>query len=92
MAPSVVSVEKTFEGSVVSKNVRVPLRSAGSLEGFGKVELTGVIGTEFAREVQLVDLLSAPNSDELIKDLALLGINPLIPVIEFSFATRSGVF
>lgn len=79
MAPSLVSVEKSFERPVVSKNVCVPLRSAGSLQGFGKSELTSVIGTEFAREVQLADLLSAPNSDELIKDLALLGITLLFP-------------
>lgn len=50
-----------------------PLQLGKSLDGFGKTDLTPLIGTEFAKGVQIKDLLKASNSDELIKDLAILG-------------------
>ena len=74
MAPSVVHVEKSVEVPRVSKGSRRPLKSTGSLDQIARVDLTSVIGTEFTRGVQLVDLLSAPNSDDLIRDLAILGM------------------
>lgn len=49
-----------------------PLKLGNSLEKLGKIDLTPVIGTEFARDVQLASLLKAPNADELIRDLAIL--------------------
>jgi hypothetical protein len=73
MAPSIVSVEQNAEIPRVTKPVRAPLSSGGSLDQFEQFEVTTVIGTEFARGVQVVDLLNAPNSDELIRDLAILG-------------------
>jgi hypothetical protein len=54
---------------------KVPLQSSGSLKGYEKFDVTPVIGTEFARGIQLTDLLSAPNSDHLIRDLAILGMS-----------------
>jgi hypothetical protein len=74
MAPSIVqAVPVAADVSVKVKGGRTPLKPSGSLEGFEKVEVTPVIGTEFARGVQLTELLSAPNSDQLIRDLAILG-------------------
>ncbi|KAJ8293385.1 Alpha-ketoglutarate-dependent taurine dioxygenase [Rhodotorula toruloides] len=47
-----------------------PLKSTGALDQYKPVELTPVIGTQF-RGVQLVDLLDAPNADDLLKELAI---------------------
>jgi len=75
MAPSVAQVSEPVEVPQVTKSVgRTPLKPTGSLDSYEKVEVTPVIGTEFKGNVQLVDLLSAPNSDDLIRDLAILGI------------------
>jgi len=74
MTPSVIAVETSVEIPRVTKSIRTPLKSSGSLNQFEKVDLTTVIGTEFAKGVQLTDLLNAPNSDDLIRDLAILGI------------------
>ncbi|KAI0084558.1 hypothetical protein BDY19DRAFT_898334 [Irpex rosettiformis] len=49
-----------------------PLKLGKSLDKFEKVDSTPLIGTEFARGVQLSELLKAPNADELIRDLAIL--------------------
>jgi hypothetical protein len=74
MAPSVALHETVPETPrVVTKGVKSPLKPAGSLNSFQKFDVTPVIGTEFKEGVQLADLLSAPNSDELIRDLAILG-------------------
>jgi hypothetical protein len=40
---------------------------------FQHFDVTPVIGREFSETLQLKDLLDAPNSDELIRDLAVLG-------------------
>jgi alpha-ketoglutarate-dependent taurine dioxygenase len=46
---------------------------AGSLSNFEHYDATRHIGTIFPdKAVQLADLLTAPNSDQLIKDLAVL--------------------
>ena len=50
-----------------------PLRLGKSLDSFKRVDATPTIGTEFERGVQLSDWIKAPNADELIKDLAILG-------------------
>src|SRR5271170_8413551 len=71
---------------------RAPLKSSGNLVRFERFDVTSVIGTEFARGVQVSDLLSAPNSHDLIRDLAILGIFPQSNAANFSFATRGGVF
>ena len=59
---------------VFSKGAKVPLQSSSSLDKLIKHDVTPVIGTEFKEGVQIADLLSAPNSDDLIRDLAILGI------------------
>ncbi|KAI0338698.1 TfdA family taurine catabolism dioxygenase TauD [Trametopsis cervina] len=49
-----------------------PLKLGNSLDKFEKADATPLIGTEFARGVQIAELLKAPNADELIRDLAIL--------------------
>ncbi|KAH8110650.1 hypothetical protein DFH11DRAFT_757866 [Phellopilus nigrolimitatus] len=49
-----------------------PLKLGTSLDAFEKTDATPTIGTEFARGVQLAELLKAPNADALIRDLAIL--------------------
>ncbi|KAI9327414.1 putative TfdA family taurine dioxygenase [Zopfochytrium polystomum] len=51
---------------------RKPLIPSGALDHFKRFELTPHIGTEFEAGVQLSSLLNAPNSDDLIRDLAIL--------------------
>ena len=79
MAPSVVdSITHTTENlSFSSKKATStaqtkPLVSKGSLDTLGKFDVTPVIGTEFPKDIKIVDLLNAPNSDDLIRDLAIL--------------------
>ena len=53
--------------------VIAPTPPFASLLKFGPVDETAHVGTTFPSEnTQLSDLLSAPNSDELIRDLATL--------------------
>ena len=77
MAPSITEVSASEDGPSVAKAVNTPLRPEGSLDQFEKFDVTTVIGTEFSRNLQLTDLLSSPNSDSLIRDLAVLGFLPL---------------
>ena len=49
-----------------------PLPYTGSLDSYPHFEVTPSIGREFGKELQLTDLLKAENSDELIRDLAVL--------------------
>lgn len=48
-----------------------PFKDTGSLDRFTTVQVTPCIGTEF-KNVDLAEWLRAPNSDDIIKDLALL--------------------
>lgn len=47
-----------------------PLKASGVLEGQEHFDVTPVIGREFPK-ANLVDWLNAPNSDELLRDLAI---------------------
>lgn len=49
-----------------------PLKLSGVLNQFKHFDTTPVIGTEFP-EANLVDWMNAPNSDQLIRDLAITG-------------------
>ncbi len=53
-------------------NHRAPMKYSGLLDKFEKIELTPIIGREYVN-VNLVDLLEAPNSDDLLRDLAITG-------------------
>lgn len=47
-----------------------PLKLSGALDKYEHFDVTPVIGREFV-DVNLVELLRAPDSDELIRDLAI---------------------
>ncbi|KAL2202075.1 alpha-ketoglutarate-dependent sulfonate dioxygenase [Sarocladium strictum] len=49
---------------------REPIKSTGALDQFEHFEVTPVLGREYVN-VNLVELLNAPNSDDLIRELAL---------------------
>lgn len=75
MAPSVAdaaaSVVPVIESKLPSKVIgKEPLKLSGALNSFDSFDVTPVIGKEFP-DVSLKDLLRAPNSDELIRDLAI---------------------
>jgi hypothetical protein len=92
MAPSIIQPRYSTDiPRVVSKGAKQPLRPSQSLDKFEHFHVTPVIGTEF-KDVQLTSLLSAPNSDELIRDLAILGIYPFKIGAEISCATQCCLF
>jgi alpha-ketoglutarate-dependent taurine dioxygenase len=67
MAPSAIDVDIP----VVSKNVtREPLKLSGALDSYESFDVTPVIGREFPT-ANLNEWLTAPNSDELLRDLAI---------------------
>lgn len=51
-----------------------PLTYTGLLDRFPHFEVTPSIGREFGKELQLTDLLKAEDSDDLIRDLAVLSM------------------
>lgn len=69
MAPS--AVDATGETPIVSKGqTTTPLKLSGALKEHEFVDITPSIGREFPK-ANLVEWLNAPNSDELIRDLAI---------------------
>ena len=76
MAPIAIEqpeVDDRFELDIKAKTAkegRQYLKSSGSLDAFKQEDITPVIGTEFP-EAKLTDLINAPNTDQLLKDLAI---------------------
>jgi hypothetical protein len=60
---------------------REPLKLSGALDHLEHFDVTPVIGREFVN-VDLVELLNAPNSDELIRDLAITSTAPISSVFD----------
>lgn len=58
------------------------LRSSGSLDSFEPILMTPVIGTEFVKgSCNIVDdILNAPNADQRIRDLSIMGKTPLLRI------------
>jgi hypothetical protein len=54
---------------------REPLQLKGVLEQYESFDVTPVIGREF-KDVNLKEWLRAPNSDDLIRDLAITSKSP----------------
>lgn len=75
MAPSIAQGSPDKERIRVANAPRQPLKCSGSLDSFERFDVTTVIGTEFLPGVQLSQFLLAPNSDDLLRDLALLSIS-----------------
>lgn len=64
-------------GGLNLRGSREPLKRNGALDRYASFEVTPTIGQEFSGEdVQLSEILKAPNADELVKDLAILGPFP----------------
>ncbi|ETS77637.1 hypothetical protein PFICI_09699 [Pestalotiopsis fici W106-1] len=55
----------------IPKSSYPPFADTGSLKGFKQVAITPILGTEF-KDVDITEWLRAPNSDDLLRDLALL--------------------
>lgn len=74
MAPSAIDEHVGVEAPIKSKSVLTdypePLKLSGALDAFESFETTPVIGKEFPK-ASLVEWLNAPNSDELLRDLAI---------------------
>lgn len=71
MAPSAVDTQVQTDIPINVKTIpREPLELSGSLKDLKQHDVTPAIGREFP-EANLIDLLNAPNSDELIRDLAI---------------------
>lgn len=61
----------TAAGSLSLRGSTLPLKSTGVLDKYSHFDNTPTIGRQFD-ELQLTDLLDAENSDELIKELAII--------------------
>ncbi len=77
MAPSLVETTASpvpiVESKISVKGLaRDPLKLSGALDAFDKFDVTPVIGREFPN-ASLKEFLRAPNSDELLRDLAITG-------------------
>jgi hypothetical protein len=57
------------------ENHKEPLKLSGALDQLEHFDVTPVIGREYVN-VDLVELLRAPNSDELLRDLAITSLLP----------------
>ncbi|ORY39260.1 hypothetical protein BCR35DRAFT_339357 [Leucosporidium creatinivorum] len=58
-------------GSLALRGSHIPLKPTGVLDKFKSFDVTPFIGREYP-DVQLVDLLRARNSDELLRELAII--------------------
>lgn len=63
-------VEKATSIPELRTDHKEPLKLSGALDQFEHFDVTPVIGREYSN-VKLYDLLRAPNSDELLRDLAI---------------------
>lgn len=67
-APAVVPVVE--DKITLTGLAREPINYSGTLDAFESFDVTPVIGREFPN-ANLKDFLRAPNSDDLLRDLAL---------------------
>lgn len=72
MAPSAIDTHS--DTSVKSESTFTkhpePLKLSGALDAYESFDSTPIIGREFP-QARLVEWLNAPNSDELLRDLAI---------------------
>ena len=82
MAPTATTNEPMIRAPTFSKSIangssspafKEPLVSSGSLDQFRHFESTPPIGREYP-ELQLSDVMNSPNRNELIRDLAIVGM------------------
>ena len=65
--------ENQTNGVVPEKSPRKPLQLTGALDRFESFDVTPVIGREFP-SATLKEWLEDPNSDDLLRDLAVTGV------------------
>lgn len=70
MATTTETVSFTTDVVIDDKKSRTPLQLNGALDNHKSFNVTPVIGKEFP-EASLKEWLEAPNSDELLKELAV---------------------
>jgi hypothetical protein len=63
-------VKQTLSTGDSNNQHREPLELKGVLDNFDSFDVTPIIGKEFPN-VKLTEWLNAPNSDELLRDLAI---------------------
>jgi hypothetical protein len=87
--PAKAPVPKPTDGIVPEtlKGHKEPLKLSGALDKFDSFDVTPVIGREFAN-VDLAEWLHAPNSDELLRDLAITSMSTLSTNAAFAFYPR----
>jgi hypothetical protein len=75
MSPSAVPTpaSNTVTDEGARNTNKKALKSSGSLNNFTSFDVTPVIGTEF-ENIDLVALLHDSNSDQLLRDLAILSL------------------
>lgn len=67
------------DATVSVNTLKEPMKSNGSLDDYEKIQLAPIIGTEFTK-ANLVDMMNAPNSGELLAELAYTSIPPLFAI------------
>ena len=66
---------------------KAPLKLSGILDQFESFDVTPVIGKEFPN-ANLADWLNAPNSEELIRDLAISSLTlHILPLFSLDFTS-----
>jgi hypothetical protein len=81
MAPTAIDTQNGSQvpysnGHKNTNTVKLPLDPNGSLDSYNHIDLTPCIGREFPT-ANLVDMMNAPNSDELLAELALTSTKPI---------------
>ncbi len=101
MAPSATEVEATtaipiHPSKQAATSAKPWVKATGALDQHEHIEITPVIGREYPH-VNLVSLLQAPNSEELLRELSLISnVSPFSPptqslLIPSSLPTRSSL-
>src|SRR5271170_6793429 len=73
--PTILSLSVTMVAS--SKSVREPLKYSGTLDSYEYFEVTPCLGREYPK-LSIRDILNAPNSDDMIRDFAVITSTRLV--------------
>lgn len=74
MAPGILSDDLSLRSGETNNGEKTypkPLKQSGALENFQYEDTTPIIGREFLNVSIVDDLINAPNSDQLLRDLAI---------------------
>lgn len=83
MAPAAVEAPAIIHDLPIKTKAQQPVPLAGTLDQYESFDITPVIGREFPK-ANLVEWLNAPNSDELIRDLAVTSKSSLKEALNIS--------